>query len=177
MYHGYGNRGMPFEETINLVNQLYNNYGIALINKRPTPVKVLKSKGSRIISGFFEKKSTVDYYGTYQGRSIEFEAKSSKGKRFDLKNIPRHQIEYLVKAEKHGAITFFLIEMRDVQTVYFVPLSMILTYEKNARKGGRKSIPLDDFEIYAYEVEAGRRVPLDYLAVLDKLEIDKAVSS
>ncbi len=42
---GQGNRGMAFEKLINLANEIYQRGGVALINKRPTPVKVLISKG------------------------------------------------------------------------------------------------------------------------------------
>jgi len=54
---------------------------------------------------------------------------------------------------------------------------VILGYIRKANSGGRKSIPLSDFEVYAYEVKRGRGVPLDYLAVLDQLEMERAVSS
>ncbi|WP_179863044.1 Holliday junction resolvase RecU [Bacillus thuringiensis] len=47
---GLGNRGMVFEIIINLANEMYQRGGVALINKRPTPVKVLKSKGVRVLS-------------------------------------------------------------------------------------------------------------------------------
>ncbi|WP_096435931.1 Holliday junction resolvase RecU [Alteribacter populi] len=175
MKHGQGNRGQAFEMTLNLVNQLYKNNGVALINKRPTPVKVLKSKGTQVLKGFYESKSTVDYDGCYEGQAVAFEAKSVSGKRFDLKNIHDHQLEYLERAQKHGAISFLLVEFRDVNTVYYISLSFIKKYLREAHRGGRKSIPLSDFEIYAYEVERGR-APLDYLAVIDRINEEKAVS-
>ncbi|PEB83666.1 recombinase RecU [Bacillus cereus] len=55
---GLGNRGMAFEMHINLANKMYQRGGVALINKRPTPVKVLKSKGGRVLNGFYEAKTT-----------------------------------------------------------------------------------------------------------------------
>ncbi|SCV20695.1 Protein of unknown function [Bacillus cereus] len=95
---------MAFEKLINLANEMYLRGGVALINKRPTPVKVF------VLSGFYEAKSTVDYGGVYKGRAITFEAKSTENPtRFDLKNIAQHQLDYLEKTEKMGAICFFLI--------------------------------------------------------------------
>lgn len=83
---GLGNRGMHFEKLINLANEMYQIGRVALINKRPTPVKVIKSKGSQVINGFYESKSTVDYDCVYKGRAIAFEAKSTENAtRFDLK--------------------------------------------------------------------------------------------
>nr|WP_142311989.1 Holliday junction resolvase RecU [Bacillus toyonensis] len=72
---GIGNRGMHFEKLINLANEMYQRGGVALINKHPTPVKVLKSSGGRVLNDFYEAKSTVDYDGVYKGRAIAFETK------------------------------------------------------------------------------------------------------
>lgn len=163
-----GNRGMAFEMLLNLNNQLYATKKIALINKRPTPVKVLKSKGTKVLNGFYESKSTVDYDGVYRGRAIAFEAKSVNIDRFDLKNIHPHQIDYLEKVESMGGVAFVLIEFRQSKQVYFVPFSTIQHYVYHAAHGGRKSIPKEDFDVYAYEVP-NDRVPLDYLLLVDKL--------
>lgn len=63
---GQGNRGMAFEKLINLANEMYQRESVALINKRATPVKVLKNKGGHVLSGFYEAKSTVDYDYVYK---------------------------------------------------------------------------------------------------------------
>lgn len=88
---GQSNRGMAFEMLINLSKEMYQREGVALINKHATSVKVLKSAGGRVLNGFYEAKSTVDYDGVYKGRAIAFEAKSTENAtRFDLKNIAQH---------------------------------------------------------------------------------------
>ncbi|MGG1339722.1 Holliday junction resolvase RecU [Bacillus toyonensis] len=167
---GQGNRGMAFEMLINLVNEMYQRGGVALINKRPTPVKVLKSKGGRVLNGFYESKSTVDYDGVYKGLAIAFEAKSTeKDTRFDLKNIAQHQLDYLEKAEKMGAICFFLIEFSKDKSVFAVPLSIIQSYVRMSHQPkGKKSIPRSDFDIYGYLVEQTERAPVDYLQYIDE---------
>ncbi|WP_026702839.1 Holliday junction resolvase RecU [Salibacterium aidingense] len=169
------NRGIAFENLVNIANTQYKNKGLALISKRPTPVKVLKSKGTQVLKGFYEQKSSVDYSGIYAGIPIEFEAKSISGKRFELKNIHDHQLQHLKNAEQHGATVFLLIEFRDTREIFFTPLSLITLAVKNAARGGRKSIPIDDFQIYADQVNQGRGVPLDYLAVVDK-HVEKVTS-
>ncbi|PEA01901.1 hypothetical protein CON37_25350 [Bacillus cereus] len=68
---------MHFEKLINLTNEMYQREGAALINKRPTPVKVLKVVYGRVTGGCYESKSTVDYDGVYKGRAIAFEVKST----------------------------------------------------------------------------------------------------
>lgn len=165
----YGKRGQTFENLINYTNRIYNQQGRAVINKRPTPVKVLKSKGTRITSGFYESKSTVDYDGVYNGKAVVFEAKSTKEKRLPLSIIPDHQIEYLDRMEKQGAISFLMADMRACDTVFFIQNGLLQKYVKEAQKGGRKSIPLRDLEVYGYEVKSQNGVPLDYLSVIDEL--------
>lgn len=164
------NRGQAFEDILNFTNEQYERAGIALINKRPTPIKPTKTKGRRVLAGYFEEKSTVDYDGVYHGRAIYFEAKSTRETtRFDLGNISKHQIEHLEKAEKSGAICFFLIEFAKTHEVYFVPLATMRHYLLHAANGGRKSIPKDEFDIYTFMVEQTKRAVLDYLLLVDKL--------
>lgn len=163
------NRGQAFEELLNYTNYQYEKAGVALIHKRPTPMKPLRRKGFHFLAAF-EKKSTVDYDGVYRGRAIYFEAKSTREEsRFDLKQIEPHQIEHLEKAEKQGAVCFFLIEFAKSQEVFFVPLATVRHYLLHAQNGGRKSIPREDFDYYAYAVEKTKRAILDYLVYVDKL--------
>ncbi|HDR4727310.1 Holliday junction resolvase RecU [Bacillus cereus] len=167
---GQGNRGMAFEKLINLSNEMYQREGVALINKRATPVKVLKSAGGRVLNGFYEAKSTVDYDGVYKGRAVAFEAKSTQSlTRFDLSNIAQHQLDYLEKAEKMGAVCFFLIEFSKDQTVFLVPASVIQSYVRMSHQpNGKKSISRADFDIYGYLVEQTERAPVDYLQYVDE---------
>ena len=107
------NRGMSLEEDINLSNDYYRDNEIALINKRPTPINIVKvdySRGARITDAYFEKQSTTDYNGVYKGRYIDFEAKNTKSNTaFPLSNISEHQIVHLKNVLKHGGIAFFII--------------------------------------------------------------------
>ncbi|HDR7647944.1 hypothetical protein S3E15_02986 [Bacillus mycoides] len=176
---GQGNRGMAFEKLINLSNEMYQRGRVALINKRPTPVKVLKMVYGRVKDGYYESKSTVDYDGVYKGRAIAFEAKSTNGiNRFDLKNIARHQLDYLEKAEKMGAICFFLIGFSKDKSVFLVPLSVIQAYVRMSQQPkGKKSIPRADFDIYGYLADQTERAPVDYLQYIDEQGFTPVIDS
>ncbi|MEK4355158.1 Holliday junction resolvase RecU [Paenibacillus sp. FSL R5-0475] len=166
---GQGNRGAAFENLINYTNESYEHRGVAVINKRSTPVKVTRSKGTKVLAGFFEAKSTVDYDGIYRGRAVFFEAKSVQElDRFDLKNVEDHQYEHLEKCHKFGALCFVLVEFRKQRKTYLLPFTALRAYKVEASRGGRKSMTLDNFEIDAFEVRTGR-VPLDYLAAVDRV--------
>ena len=165
----YANRGMAFEQLLDYTNMLYEQKGIAIINKRPTPIKVTSTRNGRI-QGFFEKPSTVDYDGTFKGRSIVFEAKSVGQNRFPLKNLHDHQAEYLLKCHRLGAISFLLVEFTKQRTIYLMPAATLEYFWNRKQKGGKgtQSIPIDEFDIHAYEVSKGR-VPIDYLEVVRKV--------
>ncbi|MFS1511733.1 Holliday junction resolvase RecU [Chengkuizengella sp. SCS-71B] len=167
----YANRGMGFEQLIDYTNAMYERNGQAVINKRPTPVKILGILSGGRISGFLQKPSTVDYDGTYQGRSIVFEAKSTKElNRFPLKNIENHQYEYLEKSHKHGAISFILISFEKHRTIYLMPFITLKHYWEGRVKGGRgtQSISLETLDVNGYLIDQGK-VPVDYLKVVDQV--------
>ena len=55
-----GNRGMALEDDINISNSFYDEKGLCLITKRPTPINVVKvdySKGATITNAYYEKQS------------------------------------------------------------------------------------------------------------------------
>lgn len=167
----YANRGQAFENLLDYTNKVYEQRGIALINKRPTPVRVLQTRGNRIMSAVYAHKSTVDYDGVYRGRAITFEAKSTNIEtRLPLSMIPDHQIKYLKKAKYHNAISFVIANMRAIDKTYVLPTSLILEYFKKAREGGRKSIPVDDMQERGIEVGSQDGIPLHYLKAINEME-------
>lgn len=164
-----GNRGAAFEMLLQFTNDYYKLKGLAVIEKRSTPVKVTKSSGTRVLAGYYEKKSTVDYDGVYKGRALFFEAKSITDlDRFDLKRVEEHQYDHLSLCYEQGAICFVLVEFVRQRKTYLLPFTALRAYRSHAEQGGRKSMTLDNFEIDAYEVRQGR-CPLDYLVVVDRV--------
>ena len=67
-----GLRGSTLEELINRTNEKYQENGLALIQKIPTPITPIKiDKDERHITlAYFDQKSTVDYIGAVQGLSL-----------------------------------------------------------------------------------------------------------
>lgn len=160
---------MIFEGLLDYTNAVYDRLGIAVINKRPTPIKVTRSSGTRVLDGFFEKKSTVDYDGVYRGRRLDFEAKSVNSlDRFDLNRVEEHQYQHLEKCHQHGSIAFILIEFIKQRKTYLLPFETLQSYWTDARRGGRKSIRIEELDVHAYEVRAAG-VPLDYLDVVNQI--------
>ena len=166
----HANRGMALEELINYSNEVYRNKHMAVVYKRPTPVKILHTRGTKV-DGYLEAASTVDYEGVYNGRSLQFEAKSTKKMdRFDLSAFQEHQIEHMRACLNQGAVVFALVEFATRDQVFYVPGKLILNvWDKHKKSGGRASIASEDLSAQCSLVRTGRGVPLDYIAVVDKV--------
>ncbi|WP_067924829.1 Holliday junction resolvase RecU [Alicyclobacillus shizuokensis] len=166
----YGNRGAALEMLINHTNEVYRARGWAVVTKRPTPVAIVRTKGTRILSAYLEAKSTVDYEGVYHGRSLQFEAKSTREtRRFPLSNFHEHQIEHMRACLQQGAVVFAIVEFTRVDERLYVPGKLILDAWDRWKAGGKASIPREDLEEQCYRIRSGRGVAVDYLAVVDEL--------
>lgn len=172
-----GNRGMGLEGLINATNDAYLARGMAVVHKRPTPVKIMGTQGTRITKAVLEAKSTVDYEGVYRAHSLQFEAKQTRhDSRFDFDNVHDHQIGHLRACSAQGAICFILVEFTKRHEVFYVPAKMLIDAWDEGMRGGRKSLAYDDVSVMCHQVRPSRGVALDYLAVVDKLMEPKAVS-
>lgn len=164
-FKNYANRGMTLESEINDSNRYYLENDIAVVYKKPTPIKVVKQVNERIINAYFEKPSTTDYNGLYKGKYIDFEAKETKGVSFPLKNIHPHQIRHLENIERHGGICFLIVRFVNVNETY-------LLFEKDfdyfIKNNTRKSIPIDYFKEKGYLIKDKLRPMVDYIEIIDK---------
>lgn len=161
----YANRGKWLEMVIERSNTVYKNKGVALVNKIPTNWIVHYDKNKRASKAIPEKKGTVDFIGVSQGRSIAFDAKSTKErKRFPLDNVHTHQVEYLIKHQEQGGISFFIVYFEKHNEFYYLPLNEFLKWWEEAKKGGRKSIPYEWFVENAEKIKTRNGIPLDYLS-------------
>lgn len=162
----YANRGKGLETLIDYTNSVYLRKRIACIHKIPTPIKVIRKNG-KIAKAWFDAKSTVDYIGVSKGKHIAFDAKSTEQKSLPLKMIQEHQIEHLSYTAEQNGLSFFIVEFSTFQEYYFIPFSLVLEYIKEAKRGGRKSIPYRAFQEKGKQIKAANGVPIDYLSVLD----------
>lgn len=159
-WNTYANRGMALEQIIELSNKQYESKGQAIIQKVPTPVKVLKTQRNGRIIGFWENKSTVDFIGVCKNTAVAFDAKQTKGKSLPFKNIARHQLEFMLKWYKQGHEAFILVYFTDLDRCFRLDILNIIEFKKT---NTRKSIPLKYFEERGIEVKKGNRILLDYL--------------
>ena len=162
----YGNRGMLLEEDINETNKYYLINNIAIIYKKPTPIKILHLdyKTNKITNAFFETQSTLDYNGVYKGKYIEFDAKETNSKTsFPLSNIQQHQIKHMERIVNNDGICFLIVRFSNLNKNFLLFAKDLLEFI-NIEK--RKSIPLSYFEERCKQIELKYNPRLDYIKII-----------
>ena len=171
-YINYGKRGMTLENDLNISNEYYRENDIAIIYKKPTPVRVVKVNynnriNTKIVEAYYEVPSTTDYNGIYKGKYIDFEAKeTTSNTSFPLSNIHKHQLVHLKKVADHGGISFIIVRFTHLNETY-----LLLEKELNLfiESNKRKSIPLSYFKEKGYLIKDKFNPRIDYLEIIDNI--------
>ena len=169
----YANRGMDLENLINQINEFYLENNIAVIYKKPTPIKIVdvnypSRKEAIITKAFFQIPSTTDYNGIYKGKYIDFEAKEcTSTTSFPLKNIKEYQLNHLTKVNDFQGIGFIIFYFTKIEKFYLLYINEINDYIKNNSK--RSSIPLTYFKEKNHEITLNLNFRIDYLKEIDKI--------
>ena len=166
-YINYANRGMQLENDINETNLYYKNFDIALIYKKPTPIKIIKMEYPyKIKEGIFETPSTLDYNGIYKGKYLDFDAKETNSKTScPISNIHKHQIEHIKKVIFHQGISFIIVSFTSLNEIYLLFGKDLLAFINNNK---RKSIPYSYFKEKGHLITLKYAPRIDYLKVIDK---------
>ncbi len=162
----YGNRGMNLENDLNITNEYYRDHDLALVYKKPTPIKISKVNYDtmKITEAFFESPSTTDYNGIYQGKYLDFEAKETNQKTaFPLKNIHKHQLKHMEAVLRQQGICFLIVRFnkRDETFLLFAKDLMDYIKEKDV-----SSIPHSYFEEKGFLIETKYHPRVDYLKII-----------
>lgn len=167
----HANRGMDLENDLNNTNSYYLDNDIAIVYKKPTPIKVSKvnyNKNHTIIAeAFYEMPSTTDYNGIYKGKYIDFDAKEVKNSSsFALSNLHAHQLKHLKRVKEHGGISFLIVRFYKNNITYLIEIDEIIDYINSEN---RKSIPIDYFESKAHRIPDAYIPRVNYIKVIDNL--------
>ncbi len=108
-------QGEALEEQILIACGFYRAMGLAAIDKTPEPMKVLQRLEEGRFVCCFQKKAQPDFQGTLSsGRSVLFDAKSTRTGRIEQSEVTDKQWEYLDNHEKMNALCFVLVSFGDV---------------------------------------------------------------
>ena len=171
----FANRGMALENDINETNKYYREYDIALVYKKPTPIRITKTnyQNMRVTDGFFECPSTLDYNGVYKGYYIEFDAKETLSKTsFPLSNIHAHQLEHIKKVIHHGGIAYLIVRFSNLNQTFLLLGNDLISFINTEE---RKSIPLEYFKKKGYLIEIKYAPRLDYIKIIDNILKNKGI--
>lgn len=167
-WNSRGLRGSSLEELINFTIEKYEESGIALIQKIPTPIKPINinHETRQITLAYFDKKSTVDYIGVVQGIPVCFDAKECTGDTFSMQNIHAHQIDFMEKFEKQQGISFILLYYSHRDEAYYVPYRDMKRFYDRSESGGRKSFRIEEID-RTYRINGSQGVPVHFLEALN----------
>lgn len=168
-WNSRGLRGSSLEEMINFVIEKYEESGIALIQKIPTPIKPISinQETRQITLAYFDKKSTVDYIGVVQGIPVCFDAKECNTDTFAMQNVHAHQIDFMEKFERQDGVAFILLYYTHLNEAYYVPFADIKRFYDRSEQGGRKSFRIEEID-RSYQIRSAQGVPLHFLEALNK---------
>ncbi len=164
------NRGVAFERVLGAVHALYKREKIAVIEKIPTPMRLIRWYDGLRFIGCFERKSTVDYQGYLGdgGRYVGVEAKQCSEKtKFKIDNIHDHQRDSLDAARRAGALAIVVVNMSSLDEYWAFPYEAWQAMESAAAAAGRTgSIPYALFKDHGVLCGPIRGIPGDYLTAL-----------
>ena len=159
----YNHRGMLLEKIINNTINYYLKNKIAFFNKKNLNIKfkTISEDRYKLDLAFISSKSTVDYYGVYQGQYISFEAKSTELDVFPLSNIKEHQHQHLKLINELGGWTFYLIFFKKYNRIFLIDIDKIENNHHN-----KKSISLKEMELISNEIEITFPGIIDFLSFI-----------
>lgn len=117
-----------------------------------------------------ESKAEPDYGGVIAptGRAIFYDAKTTRRDLLDFDNLHAHQIGFLERAARFGAIAGFLVEFSKFGEVYFLPIQVVVRWRDEST---RKSFPHRFFRDHLTAAKPGKGFVIhDYLASIEAQE-------
>ncbi len=117
-----------------------------------------------------ESKAEPDYGGVIAsgGRAIFYDAKTTRRNLLDFDNLHAHQVAFLERAARFGAVAGFLVEFSAYGEVYFLPIQIVIRWREEV---ARKSLPYRFFAERLTPAPQGRGLIIyDYLKAIEEQE-------
>jgi recombination protein U len=117
-----------------------------------------------------ESKAEPDYGGVIAptGRAIFYDAKTTRRELLDFDNLHAHQIGFLERSARFGAIAGFLVEFSKHKEIYFLPIQIVTRWRDES---SRKSLPHRFFSDHLTAAATGKGfIIFDYLTAIEEQE-------
>ena len=137
-------QGQHFEREILAGCRIYQQHGIAMIDKTPEPFRVLKKSQNGMFTGRFSTPAQPDFQGTLKGgQSIVFEAKRTGKDRITRNVLTDTQMDMLEKHNRLGALCGVCVNIQD--DFFFIPWNV---WRDMKEMYGRQYLKAEDIEEY-----------------------------
>ena len=156
----YKNRGLELERILINTFQQKKYFNVALIEKSPTPIQVLKNDEDFISKAYFKRVSTLDFSGVFKTKHIEIEAKSTQNSNiFNFNNIQKHQFERMKHLNDLGALVYLVIEFKSLNKFFLMNVNNVIKFYE----GTSKNVSLDQIKENSIELHLKPNFTLDII--------------
>ena len=158
--------GKIFENTVDMICQVYEMNGFARIEKTPEPMKVLRYVDGGKFEAVFEKSAQPDFKGVVKGgRTVVFDAKFTEADRIRYQVLSDFQREALLKYSELGAIAFVLVGFKNGK-IYKIDINEWVNMKQDFGRLYIKQSELDELNHEALTNSKGGVV--DFLNLLSR---------
>lgn len=152
--------GKHFENYIEKSCSYYAHKKMALIEKTPEPLKMIRRLTGNQVIAVFDKVGQPDFKGTLNGgQSVVFEAKHTSSNLIEFARLQPHQLANLRLHKRLGAECFVLVSFK-LNSFYRVPIEV---WEALPSELGKKSVNEKNLAQYKVEIKHG---VIDFLGKL-----------
>ena len=152
--------GQNFEEQIEAIAEIYRLQKLAIIEKTPEPMKILKHIENGRFEAVFSKSAQPDFKGIIKGgRTVVFDAKFTQSNSITYQALSSHQREILATYDELGAIAFVLVGFSD-GNMYKIDIK---TWINMKEIFGHKHIKQEELENHHFKVQKAKNGIIDFL--------------
>lgn len=154
--------GKEFEEQVEAICEIYKLNKLAIIEKTPEPMRILKHIENGHFETVFTKSAQPDFKGTLNGgRTVVFDAKFTESNKITYQALSDYQREALSAYHELGAMSFVLVGFTD-GAMYKVDIRNWINMKEIF---GRKHIKQEELETMAFRAKRSKNGMIDFLGV------------
>lgn len=152
--------GKNFEDVIEIISEVYWQNRLAIIEKTPEPMKILKHIENGKFETVFATSAQPDFKGVLKGgRTVVFDAKFTESDKIAFSVLSDHQREVLVQYGKLGAMSFVLVGFSD-GSIYNIDIN---TWVNMKNIFGHKHIKKVELDEGGFEAKKAKNGIVDFL--------------
>lgn len=154
--------GKNFEEQVETIAEIYRLNKLAIIEKTPEPMKILKHIEKGRFEAVFSKSAQPDFKGVLKGgKTVVFDAKFTESSNITYQALSDHQRQILAQYDEMGAMAFVLVGFAD-GNMYKIDIKM---WENMKEIFGHKHIKQEELEQNHLRAKKAKNGIIDFLGI------------